>query len=373
MTFLLSKDPVTERAGDIELGRLLMQLASDEFDVTALCLSAESEPVTLPEGVALTRIAKPEIRPAQLLADSLRRRRSLVHVRFDTDALVTAIEACDADVFVAEHSYMAESFLRSAKFGRATLVVNTNISEALVWRASRGPLGRVEAPRLRRDELRVARAADAVGTYDEPDAEFYRANGVPGARWLDVTLPPVPQVDIAATPRRLVFMGLRDWPPNQEAFLYALRLWPRICAGIEDAELCVIGKKKPGAADPVYPDGVRDLGFVPDLAEFLGTCRAMVAPIKTGGGVRVKILDAVRMGLPVVGTTAAIGDLGSLLGLQTFDDDDGFVAECRRYLTDPAAAADDGDRLYETNRQRWDERRPHRAVAALLRADTVVR
>ncbi|MBE1547484.1 glycosyltransferase involved in cell wall biosynthesis [Mycobacterium sp. OAS707] len=370
-TFLLSKDPVTERAGDVELGRLMMQLASDAYDVSAVCLSSEVGPAELPGGIAVTRIPKPKVQPVQLLADAVRKRRSLVHVRFDTAPLVAAIDAADSDVFVAEHSYMAESFLRSNKFRSARLIVNTNVSEALVWRASRGALGRLEAPRLRRDEVRVARAADAVGTYDEPEAEFYRANGVPRARWLDLTLPPVEPVNVSTSPRRLVFMGLRDWPPNQEAFLYALRLWPRIAAGIPDAELCVIGKKKPGAADPVYPEGVRDLGFVDDLGEFLGTCRALVAPIKTGGGVRVKILDSLRMGLPVVGTSAAVGDLGSLFGLQTFDDDDGFVDECRRYLLDKQAAVEAAGRLYEINKRRWEERRPHRAVEALLRAEAV--
>jgi hypothetical protein len=371
-TFLLSKDPLTEQAGDVELGRLMMQLAADSYDVSAICLSAETGYAELPGGIPVTRIPKPQVRPAQLLADAVRKRRSLVHVRFDTAELVAAIDgAACTDVFVAEHSYMAESFLRSNKFRKAGLIVNTNVSEALVWRATRGTLGRLEAPRLRRDEVRVARAANAVGTYDEPEAEFYRAKGVPRARWLDLTLPPVPQVDISTSPRRLVFMGLRDWPPNQEAFLYALRLWPRIAAGIPDAELCVIGKKKPGAADPVYPGGVRDLGFVDDLQAFLGTCRAMVAPIKTGGGVRVKILDSLRMGLPVVGTSAAIGDLGALFGLETFDDDHVFVEECRRHLLDQSAAVAAGDRLYEINRQRWEQRLPHRAVEALLRADAV--
>jgi glycosyltransferase involved in cell wall biosynthesis len=371
VTFLSSKDPVTERAGDIELGRLMMRLAADAYEVSAVCLSTEAGSAALPGGIPVRRILKTKVRPAQLLADSVRKRRSLVHVRFDTDRLVAGIEATESDVFVAEHSYMAESFLRSNKFRNATLIVNTNVTEALVWRATRGMLGRLEAPRLERDELRVARAADAVGTYDAEEAEFYRANGVPGARWLDLTLPPVEQVDVAATPRRLVFMGLRDWPPNQEAFLYALRLWPRIASGIPNAELCVIGAKKPGAADPTYPDGVRDLGFVKDLGEFLGTCRAMVAPIKTGGGVRVKILDSIRMGLPVIATTAAIGSLNSLFGLETFDDDDGFVAECRRYLLDQPAAVADGNRLYDINRRRWEERRPHRAVEALLRAEAV--
>jgi glycosyltransferase involved in cell wall biosynthesis len=317
-------------------------------------------------------VRKSDIQPRKLLATSLRNRRSLVHVRFDTDELVDGIERCDADVFVAEHSYMAESFLRSAHFGSKRLVVNTNVTEALVWRATRGVIGRFEEPRLLRDELRVALAADAVATYDAEEAEFYRAKNVRSVRFLDVTLPPGDQVDISATPRRLVFIGTRDWPPNQEAFLRALRLWPQIAAGIPDAELCVVGAKKPGASDPHYPDGVRDLGWVDDLPAFLRTCRAMIAPIKTGGGVRVKLLDAIRVGLPVVATTPAIGSLGPIFELTPLDDDAAFIAECRRFLTDRDAAVGAGDQLFEINRDRWQQRLPHRAVEALLRAEEVV-
>ena len=373
-TFLLSKDPVLEHTGDIALARLLMRLAADAFDVSAVCLSRESGAVRtdiMPGELALIRVPKPAINPRRLLAGSLRARRSLVHTRFDTDALVEAIERCDADVFVAEHSYMAESFLRSAYFGTKRLVVNTNVTEALVWRATRGVLGRFEEPRLLRDELRVALAANAIATYDAHEAEFYRAKGVQGVRFLDLTLPPGEQVAVSATPRRLVFMGTRDWPPNQEAFRHALKLWPRIADGIRGAELCVVGAKKPGARDPDYPDGVRDLGFVDDLHGLLGACRAMIAPIKTGGGVRVKLLDAIRIGLPVVATTPAIGSLGPIFELTPQDDDAAFVAECRRFLTDRDAAVRAGDRSFEINRRRWEQRLPHRAVEALLRAEDV--
>src|SRR6478609_3628744 len=105
-TFLLSKDPVTERAGDVELGRLMMRLAADAYDVSAICLSTEVDSVELPGGIPVTRIPKPRVRPAQLLTDAVRKRRSLVHVRFDSAPLVAAIDAADSDVFVAEHSYM---------------------------------------------------------------------------------------------------------------------------------------------------------------------------------------------------------------------------------------------------------------------------
>jgi hypothetical protein len=214
----------------------------------------------------------------------------------------------------------------------------------------------------------VARAADAVGTYDAQEAEFYRKHGVLDARWIDLTAPPAAQLDISSSPPRLVCLGRRDWPPNQEAFLEALRLWPRISAGIPEAELCIIGAKKPDASDPAYPPGVRDLGFVADLDEVLGTCRALMAPVRTGGGLRAKLLDAASRGLPVVATSPAIGSLGPLFELPAHDTDEDFVATCRRYLLDSAAASAEGTRLFEQNRQHWALGCPERSVQDLISA-----
>ncbi len=360
-TFLLSKDPVTEHGGDIALSRLMMQLAREAFEVRSLCLSKESEPSPNPD---VTRVAKPDI-DAKLLLKSLRPNRSIVHGRYDIDAFVDAIDVSASDVYVAEHSYMAEPFIRSAKYG-LPFVINTVNTESQVWKVTRGVAGRIEAPRILRDEIRVARLADAVGTYDAEEADMYHANGIRDARWIDLTLEPAPRLDLSKTARRLAFMGTRGWPPNQEAFKIALQYWPQISAGIEGAELCIVGAKARGAADPNYPAGVRDLGFVDDLHEFLGTCRALIAPIATGGGVRVKILDAASKGLPVVGTSSAVGSLGSIFELATFDDPENFIAECRRYLLDRQAAVKAGERLYELNAARWDERAPHSSVASLI-------
>lgn len=213
----------------------------------------------------VTRIPKPGVN-ARLLARSLRPTRSIVHGRYDADAFVSAIDESISDVYVAEHSYMAEPFIRSAKYG-SPFVINTVNTESQVWKVTRGFAGRIEAPRILRDEIRVARAADAVGTYDAEEAEMYRANGVRDARWIDLTLEPAPRLDSSETEKRLVFMGTRGWPPNQEAFKIALQYWPAISAGIEVAELCIIGAKADGATDPDYPEGVRDLGFVDDLQE----------------------------------------------------------------------------------------------------------
>ncbi|MGV0852776.1 glycosyltransferase [Mycolicibacterium phlei] len=371
VTFLLSKDPATQHGGDIELSRVAMRLAAEAFDVAALCLSAENGSTTVdlvPGGLPLTRVYKQPVDKAKILAKSLLQRRSLAHVRFDFPELVSAIDGLESDVFVAEHSYMAESFLRSTHAGKTGLVINTINTESQVWLSTRGLLGKIEEPRLLRDELRVARAADAVGTYDIEEAEMYRANGQPKARWLDVTLPPSEKADVAATGPRLGFVGVRDWPPNQEGFLWALELWPRIAEGIPGAELCIAGPKKPGAKDPVYPPGVRDLGFVEDLPGFFKTCRALMAPIKTGGGVRVKILDSISKGLPVIGTSPAVGSLPALFDLPTYDDEEQFIAECRRHLLDKDVAVKAGNELYEANRAHWESKKPHKSFEDLVHA-----
>src|ERR1700712_511844 len=115
VAFLLPKDPVVEKhAGDVAVSRVFMRLAADIFDVAVICLSTETRSDRLdlvPGGLPLTRVPKPPISRRRLLAGALRTRRSLVHVRFDTDDMVDAFDRCDADIFVPEHSYMAESFL----------------------------------------------------------------------------------------------------------------------------------------------------------------------------------------------------------------------------------------------------------------------
>ena len=372
VAFLVSKDPKTEHGGDVALAKVVMRLAAESFDIRAICFSDEPSGDTTVDvvegGLPLKRVVQRPVNKVELLTGAVRRRRSLVHVRFDTDELVEAIEASDDDVFFCEHSYMAESFIRSQHFGNKGFVINTNITESQVWLATRGLLGKIEAPRLLRDELRVAQLANAVGCYEIEEAETYRGNGVPGARFVDVTLPPIEQIDLSQSGQRLVFLGGRDWPPNEEAFHIALRLWPRIAEGIPNAELCIVGAKKTGSTDPVYPDRVRDLGFVDDLPEFLKTCRALIAPIRTGGGVRVKLLDAASQGLPVVGSGPAVGSLRTVFGMSTFDHDDEFVAECRRMLLDRDAAAKAGRDLYEVNRTHWEQTRPQKAVEALVQA-----
>ena len=362
-TFLLAKDPTIDHGGDIAMSRLVMQLAAESVSVRALCLSRSAEPSPDP---MVRRIAKPPLSLAKLAARSIR--RSIVHARFDVPALREAINGTVTDLFVAEHNYMAESYLNSRQRGVTPIVMNTINSESLVFAATRGPVGRLESRRILADEIRTARAMRAVGTYDSDEAQFYRDRGVDPVIWLDITLPPGQQAPVEKSGRRLVFLGDRTWPPNHEAFVLLASWWPEISRGIPEAELVVIGKRDPSAPYPSIPTGMRDLGFVDDLDAELGAGRALVAPVQTGGGVRVKLLDAASRGLPVVGTRAAIGAHAGVLGVTPVDDKQSFIEKCREYLLDRTAAATEGTRLYEANAARWKAGIPHSRVEQWITA-----
>lgn len=363
LTYLLSKDPVTQHGGDIQLVRLMMSMAREEFDVDVICLSSTPDR-TDPDVV---RVAKPRVSPARLALDVLSTRRSLVHTRYDVPAFADAIEESGSRTFVTEHSYMAEPFLRTraADDPDVRLLVSTSVSEAVVWGATRGLLGRLQTPSILRDELRVARAATSVAVFDLEEAELYARHDVT-ATWLDLTFPSRDRVPVEDTPPRLVFLGDRTWGPNAEAARILLEWWPEIAAGVPGAELCLVGK--PAENSPTQlPDGVRDLGFVDDLDGFLATCRGLAAPIRTGGGVRVKLLEALAIGLPVVSTSIGVGSLATLYDLPVADTREEFVARSRELLLDRDAAARLGEALWTTNAERWSSRAPHATLLRWLR------
>lgn len=105
--------------------------------------------------------------------------------------------------------------------------------------------------------------------------------------------------------RRVLFVGALNRPQNAEALRFFLkRVWPSVRRDVPDAEFFVVG----GGMDvdlqaelAVVPGG-NAVGFVPDVEPCYASAAVFVAPILTGGGVIVKILDALSAGVPTVTT-----------------------------------------------------------------------
>jgi glycosyltransferase involved in cell wall biosynthesis len=362
LALLLAKDPTTEQVGDTAMMNQLLALVRAHHDVSIICWSKHPE---LGHTDGVVRLPKPSVSPVRIGARALRHRRSLLHARYDDAALRGAIEGSDADAFVAVHHYLAEALLQSSRRTAPLYVVNV-VPEAPVWRDTRGWLGRFQAGVIARDEARVIRHAVSVGSYDKADAAAVSTAGARRSVWLELTLPPRPPMDVRSTPPRLAVLGDRTWAPNERAWQRMLTLWPKVSAGVPNAELVAIGHPPSHTSRQRLPDGVTDLGYVDDLPATLATCRALVAPIDVGGGVRVKLLEAAAIGLPVVATSVGAGSLTDLLGIEPVDDDVRFVAACRRLLTAREFAANQGAQLHAANVAHHASGRAEKSVAAWL-------
>jgi polysaccharide biosynthesis protein PslH len=104
--------------------------------------------------------------------------------------------------------------------------------------------------------------------------------------------------------RRIVFVGAMDYFPNGEAAVFfARRIWPGVRNRLSGAELFIVGASPgPGVLALRELPGVTVTGMVPDVRPYYREALAAVVPLRTGGGTRLKILEAMAAGVPVIST-----------------------------------------------------------------------
>lgn len=160
-----------------------------------------------------------------------------------------------------------------------------------------------QARLLARDELALASRSAIVTAAGWNDSQHLRARGVE-ATWLPVWLkeePREPQPRARDTRRTAGFIGNFDYWPNRAAIdLLTTRWLPRMREA--GWEVVVAGRH----SERIVPaPGLRCIGEVEHLDEFYEQISLSLAPIKLGGGIKVKVIESLMRGVPVLGTPEA--------------------------------------------------------------------
>ena len=102
----------------------------------------------------------------------------------------------------------------------------------------------------------------------------------------------------------VLHLGTMFWPPNIQGVLwFAREVLPLVHRQEPDVRFVVVGKDPPESVRALATDSrIEVTGYVDDLNPYLSTADAFVVPLHAGSGMRVKILDAWKWGLPVVST-----------------------------------------------------------------------
>lgn len=183
-----------------------------------------------------------------------------------------------------------------------------------------------EGKRLLEYERRVTKEADAALLVSEAEARLFRElapeshdcihavhNGV------DTTVfdpqkngeSPYPE-DVLP----LVFTGAMDYWPNEEAVTwFSDAVFPQILAAEPQARFYIVGSRPTRAVQALAErHGVEVTGFVDDMRPWLGHAAVAVAPLRIARGVQNKVLEAMAMGRPVIGTEQALAGIEAEVG-----------------------------------------------------------
>ncbi len=103
----------------------------------------------------------------------------------------------------------------------------------------------------------------------------------------------------------LLFVGTMGYPPNIDAVLYFCdSIMPIIQRRIPDIKLIVVGHEPASGIRRLSDRGnVVVTGYVPDVIPYYQQSQITIVPLRGGGGTRLKILESMALGRPVVSTT----------------------------------------------------------------------
>lgn len=164
-----------------------------------------------------------------------------------------------------------------------------------------------EYRKVRRLERTVwNRAALCIATSDRDAGLIERATSravpvVPNGVDLEAF---APLHDVPVRPHHIVFTGAMRHQPNAVGAVWLARqVMPLVRREIPDATLTIAGADPPDSVRELASDCVTVTGRVPDIRDFLAEAAVVAVPLFSGGGTRLKVLEALAMAKPVVSTS----------------------------------------------------------------------
>lgn len=174
------------------------------------------------------------------------------------------------------------------------------------------PILRMERDRIRRREEEVVRDFDASLLVNDGEVQQLRArSGVSTVEQIHDLLPPIAvPVRNPVDPPEIVFLGRLNIPHNDDAVCAFIRAamneLERRCPGVRLRVVGMDPSERLRSLARQHPSSVVLEGFVDDLDGVFATATASIAPLRFGSGIKIKMLDTLARGVPVLATGVAV-------------------------------------------------------------------
>ena len=262
------------------------------------------------------------IRPIRLILNLIFSREPYIAQRFNFSKyrtkLSTLLQQESFDLIQLEGPYTGYYFNEIRKYSKAPVALRAHNVEHLIWQKKafneRSPLKhwylQNMASRLKRFELKILHQSDYLIPISPTDEFYFRDQGFTGPTLTVPTGFSIDEYPQAPLPEEstIFFIGALDWLPNQEGLLWFLdKVFDQLINTVPQLTFHVAGRNAPDSfIEKLQHPGIVYHGEVEDARKFMQSYRVMVVPLLTGSGIRIKILEGMALGRPVVTTQVGI-------------------------------------------------------------------
>ena len=368
--------------GAVAILRGIEGLARNGAEVSLLSMRTEKHGPTVPEAGKehlsfLTSYETVEvdtrIRPLKLLHNLLFSREPYDIARFRSDEFSRVMRRVIRDGgfdLVQCEGVLFTSYLGEIRGETSIPVVlrahNTEhrIREMMAGQAS-GRLRRTYlrnlAGRIKSREKDAARLFDAIIPISEPDRQWFSSLAPEGKPML------LSETGVALTgyisepddsDLEVGFIGALNWEPNVQGLKWFTgRVWPLVSKALPAATLHIAGRGGTASAPPwLRGERINWVGEADDALQFMASVNVIIAPLFAGSGLRIKIIEAMSIGRPVVATPVAVRGIDAVHGRELFiaDDPSSFSGAVTGLLSDRELRKSTGEAATALIKERYD-------------------
>jgi polysaccharide biosynthesis protein PslH len=253
------------------------------------------------------------------------------------------------DIVQLEGLYLLPYLLVIRKYSQATVVMRAHNIEHLIWErnSKRVKPGAKKwymqnlAQRMKEYEIYHLNSCDALLPISTLDAKKFEDLGCK----LPIHVTPIGVNNLNETDdvksessHSVGYIGSMDWFPNREGLQWFLdNVWEKVLAAFPDATFFMAGRNFSDDFPAREYPRVERVGEVENARTFLNSNQIVVVPLFSGSGMRVKIIEALSLGKPVISTTIGAEGIEVANGenILIADSADGFVRHIKTCFMNP--------------------------------------
>jgi glycosyltransferase involved in cell wall biosynthesis len=298
------------------------------LDIDHICVSTHKHPFSeeaYPEAIRKKMLVEhlrlaTEVRPKEVIKHIFNRKSYNIS-RFDSallhDRIKQKLKERQYSHVILDSLYACPYLDTIRNNSEARIIVRTHNVEHLIWRQlatnQNGSIRKWYMKRLAEDlkrfEIDALNKADQIFTITKDDAENFRKHGVQKPLHTVPVAVSIPSRAADTVQNTICFIGSMNWGPNIEAVnILRTSIFPKLKKNFPDLQFHLAGS----FMDDQFPSDPAEYfvnhGFVEDSNAFLGKHGILVLPLLSGSGVKIKVLEAMALGTPVV--TTSVGAMG---------------------------------------------------------------